>query len=106
MECDAGVLGPRDSDETSARAIVLVGRAGLGLVGRPGKMAQATGLPFFVYLFYSLFNPTSNLNSCFLSSNFLVSKIFLTNITLLFILLLFIYLFIYFSYLFIYGENK
>jgi hypothetical protein len=37
-------------------------------VGRAGrKSAQATVPPifFFFYLFYSLFNPTSNLNSCF-----------------------------------------
>ena len=54
VECDAGVLGPRDSDETSARAIVLVGRAGLGLVGRPGKMAQATGELLFFFFFYFL----------------------------------------------------
>jgi hypothetical protein len=55
VECDAGVLGPRDSDETSARAIVLVGRAGLGLVGRPGKMAQATGELLFFFSFFIFF---------------------------------------------------
>jgi hypothetical protein len=60
MECDAGVLGPRDSDETSARATVLVGRAGLGLVGRPGKMAQATGGLLFFFLFFIFFLLFSN----------------------------------------------
>jgi hypothetical protein len=62
VECDAGVLGPRDSDETSARTIVLVGRAGLGLVGRPGKMAQATGelLFFFLFFFFIFFLLFSN----------------------------------------------
>jgi hypothetical protein len=64
VECDAGVLGPRDSDETSARAIVLVGRAGLGLVGQTGKMAQATGelLSFSLFFIFFLLFSNSKLN--------------------------------------------
>ena len=65
VECDAGVLGPRDSDETSARAIVLVGRAGLGLLGRPGKMAQATGELLFFFSFFYFLSPIFKLQTKF-----------------------------------------
>ena len=78
-----------------------LGRAGereFGPARENGPSNSATF--FFFYLFYSLFNPTSNLNSCFLSSNFQVSKIFLTNINSI-VYTIVIYLFIHLFFLFI-----
>jgi hypothetical protein len=45
-----------------AHAILLVGRAGLGLVGRSGKMAQATGELLFFYFLSPIFKFQTKFN--------------------------------------------